>query len=95
MGWTFPFARRAKACHLSSISWSRNRKLSLLLTQVSYFFGMKMYKHLNPRLLGFSLGTTFVVPNPCFYFLQIIENDAFVIFDSSINQENKKLGLGS
>ncbi len=52
-----------------------------------------MCKHLNLRLLGFSLGTTPVVPNPCFYFLQIIENEAFVILGFLENQENKKLGL--
>jgi len=52
-----------------------------------------MRKHLNPRLLGFSLGTTFVVPNGCFYFLQIVENEAFVILWFLENQENKKLGL--
>jgi len=34
------------------------------------------------------------VPNGCFYFLQIVENEAFVILWFLENQENKKLGLG-
>jgi len=33
------------------------------------------------------------VPNPCFYFLQIIENQTVMVFRNFTNQENKKLGL--
>jgi len=55
---------------------------------------MKMYKHLNLRLLGFSLGTTFVVPNGNLCFSQFVENQIVMVFRNFKNQENKKLGLG-